>query len=100
MQTEIEVRKADIAETFALIRKVHPNRLALQCINGQNRLTSYPMSEVVADSIWTGSKCHAALLDVLHNSECPHVAQLVQAICDEYADNNADELALYFEERQ
>ena len=99
MQTELEVRKADIAETFALIRKVHPNKLALQCVNHMGKLKSYPMPEVVVDYGMAG-KPFDALLDALHNSECPYVAAFVQALCDEYADKNADELAYYFEERQ
>lgn len=99
MNALTQERAADIAETFALMRKVHPNKLTLQCVNGQNKLAYYPMSDVVADSIWGGSKALESLLDVLHNSDCPFVAQLKQVICDEYTDKNADELALYFEER-
>ena len=99
MTTSTYTRADDIAETFALVRKVHPSKLTLPTINGQMKLTSYPMSEVVADSIWEGSKAHKALLDVLHNSSCPHVANLLQVISDEYIDKNADELDFYDGER-
>ena len=100
MKTELEVRKSDIAETFALMRKVHPNKLNLQCIRGvDGKLASYPMAEVVVD-YGTFGKPFDALLDVLHNSACPYVTAFVQALCDEYTSKNADELALYFEERQ
>jgi hypothetical protein len=99
MNATTQERAADIAETFGLMRKVHPSKLTLQCVNGQNKLDYYPMSDVVADSIYGGSKCLRSLLDVLANSDCPYVAQFKQALCDEYTDKNADELALYFEER-
>ncbi len=98
MTTSTFTRADEIAETFALVKKVHPSKLVLPCIKGV-KLDSYAMSEVVADSIWEGSKAHKALLDVLHNSSCPHVANLLQVISDEYIDKNADELDFYDGER-
>ncbi len=57
------------------------------------------MSEHIADCIYDGSKAHKLLLDAIHLSDCPHVAKLVDLIKNLYIEQNADDLALYFEER-
>lgn len=102
MTTSTFTRADEIAETFALVKKVHPSKLALPCITYRFRAPkkeSYQMSEAIADSIWQDSKAHKALMDALHHSTCPHVAALLQVISDEYTDKNADALELYDEER-
>ena len=97
MTTATSHRAEEIEETFALIKTVHPNKLALPSIHGvTGKLIRYPMAEVITESI--GSKAvDAALLDVLHYSKCPYVAALIQVINDEYKRMNVEALEQYDE---
>ena len=99
MNTVAFKRADEIAETFALIKQVHPNKLALPAIQAiSGRLISYPMREAILDS-FGGEKINEALMDMLHHSKCPHVAAFIQVLSDQYEHENAQELDAYDEER-
>lgn len=95
MTTTTSHREEEIAETFALIKQVHPTKLALPAIHGvTGKLIRYPMADVITESV--GSKAvDAALLDALHHSRCPYVAALIQVINDEYKRMNLEALEQY-----
>ena len=84
--------KQEIAEVFAAARKVNPANLSLPYVTGSGRKGAYELTQAVED-MQASPKVTTALLAVLSNSDCPYVAQWVQAMQDDHFASYGYELA-------
>jgi hypothetical protein len=87
--------RQDIRDAFAVITKMPAKLIALPYVtskNGQLRVASMSMDKAAVDLLGEG-ECQPELLAVLKDSQCPLVQALRDAMCKQWEDSNAYQIA-------